>query len=192
MMSLDRCKRRKFLLLEECYGKKITDDNRLNPVFNKSTLETEVQLVPGSLLQEVKSDQSSSSLCVQSLDHDNVYMLCNNTDVHELSSFEAEVLVPVSPVRDRLRVLCDDNWLKEAAMIVEGSNVNVDLGADLDPVEGIVRYCGAVPELGKGIFYGIELLVRDFSLFFCQFFKLYLVCFININVMKSIVVIFVE
>ncbi|KAF8781799.1 hypothetical protein HNY73_012159 [Argiope bruennichi] len=159
-MSLERGKRRKFLLLEECYGKKITDDNRPTSLFNKSALETEVQLVPGSILQEVKSEPGSPSLCVQSLDHDNVYMLCNNTDVHELSPFEAEVLVPVSPVRDRLRVLSDDDWLKEAEMIVEGSNVNVDLGADLDPVEGIVRYCGVVPELGKGIVFGIELLVH--------------------------------
>ncbi|KFM63133.1 hypothetical protein X975_27048, partial [Stegodyphus mimosarum] len=159
-MSLERGKRRKFLLLEECYGKKILDDNRPNPLYNKNTLETEVQLVPGSLLQEIKSDQGSS-VCVQSLDHDNVYMLCNNSDVHELTPFEAEVLVPVSPVRDRLHVLSDEQWLKEAAMIVEGSNVNVDLGADLDPVEGIVRYCGIVPELGKGIFYGIELLVMS-------------------------------
>ncbi|GFY72565.1 CAP-Gly domain-containing protein [Trichonephila inaurata madagascariensis] len=159
-MSLERGKRRKFLLLEECYGKKITDDNRPNSLFNKSALETEVQLVPGSILQEIKSEPGSPSMCVQSLDHDNVYMLCNNSDVHELSPFEAEVLVPVSPVRDRLRVLSDEQWLKEAEMIVEGSNVNVDLGADLDPVEGIVRYCGVVPELGKGIVFGIELLVH--------------------------------
>ncbi|GIX76680.1 CAP-Gly domain-containing protein [Caerostris darwini] len=159
-MSLERVRRRKFLLLEECYGKKITDDNRPNSLFNKSALETEVQLVPGSILQEIKSEPGSPSMCVQSLDHDNVYMLCNNNDVHELSPFEAEVLVPVSPVRDRLRVLSDDQWLKEAEMIVEGSNVNVDLGADLDPVEGIVRYCGVVPELGKGIIFGIELLVH--------------------------------
>ncbi|XP_021004113.1 ubiquitin carboxyl-terminal hydrolase CYLD isoform X2 [Parasteatoda tepidariorum] len=157
---MDRPKKRKFLLIEECYGKKLTDDNRPNLLFNKLALETEVQLVPGSILQEIKSEPGSSSICVQSLDHDNVYMLCNDSDVHELTPFEAEILVPVSPVRDRLRVLGDEQWLKEAAMIVEGSNVNVDLGADLDPVEGIVRFCGNVPELGKGILYGVELLVH--------------------------------
>lgn len=159
-MSAERGKRRKFLLLEECYGKKITDDNRPNTLLYKSALETEVQLVPGSIVQEIEAEPPGSpSICVQSLDHDNVYMLCSNNDVHELSPFEAEVLVPVSPVRDRLKVLSDEHWLKEAEMIVEGSNVNVDLGADLDPVEGVVRYCGMVPELGKGIMFGIELLV---------------------------------
>ncbi|XP_067128573.1 ubiquitin carboxyl-terminal hydrolase CYLD isoform X2 [Centruroides vittatus] len=160
MMNQEPMRKRRFILRADCFGKKIGNDFHTNSS-RPSPIETEVQLPTGCILQEIRNDiaiKNKSALCLRSLDHDSVYLVCCGSEIEELTPFEADLLLSIIPFRERLKVFADNSALEQATLITEGSKVDVYLNDNLESVEGIVCYCGPVPELGKGIMFGVELL----------------------------------
>lgn len=156
---------KKFVLQNDFFAKRIIEhliDTGKPLTLRSNAFNKEVQLAKGSMLEELNTEKphTPGMLNLKCLDNDSIKVICPENALHEVSLFQAEILVAVSPVQDRLLVLEERSWIREAAMIMVGSNVYVDVGENKPPALGLVKYCGYVPEIGKGIMFGVELTVR--------------------------------
>ncbi|XP_065280600.1 ubiquitin carboxyl-terminal hydrolase CYLD isoform X4 [Dermacentor albipictus] len=107
----------------------------------------------GTLFEVLADDPYESKVKVQSLDPgDSGVILCNREILREVTSLEALVLLPVKPVRNRLKIYRDQEWLKEIPVISENKRVVVK-----DKFEGIVKFKGVVREYGPGIRFIVEI-----------------------------------
>ncbi|KAM7283184.1 uncharacterized protein ISCGN_000324 [Ixodes scapularis] len=107
----------------------------------------------GTLFEVLGDDPYDAKMKVQSLDPgDSTAILCRRDVLKELTPLEALVLLPVKPVRNRLKIYRDDDWLKEIPVICENKRVIVK-----DKVEGIVKFKGVVKEYGPGIRFIVEI-----------------------------------
>ncbi|KAK8769362.1 hypothetical protein V5799_014173 [Amblyomma americanum] len=107
----------------------------------------------GTLFEVLADDPYESKVKVQSLDPgDSGVILCNREILREVTSLEALVLLPVKPVRNRLKIYRDQEWLKEIPIISENKRVVVK-----DKFEGIVKFKGVVREYGPGIRFIVEI-----------------------------------
>ncbi|CAN7992179.1 unnamed protein product, partial [Ixodes hexagonus] len=107
----------------------------------------------GTLFEVLGDDPYDSKMKVQSLDPgDSTVILCRRDVLKELTPLEASVLLPVKPVRNRLKIYRDDDWLKEIPVICENKRVIVK-----DKLEGIVKFKGVVKEYGPGIRFIVEI-----------------------------------
>ncbi|KAH9362294.1 hypothetical protein HPB48_002272 [Haemaphysalis longicornis] len=109
----------------------------------------------GTLFEVLADDPYESKVKVQSLDPgDSGVVLCNREILREVTPLEALVLLPVKPVRNRLKIYRDQEWLKEIPVISENKRVVVK-----DKFEGIVKFKGVVREYGPGIRFIVEIQV---------------------------------
>ncbi|XP_077542882.1 ubiquitin carboxyl-terminal hydrolase CYLD isoform X2 [Haemaphysalis longicornis] len=107
----------------------------------------------GTLFEVLADDPYESKVKVQSLDPgDSGVVLCNREILREVTPLEALVLLPVKPVRNRLKIYRDQEWLKEIPVISENKRVVVK-----DKFEGIVKFKGVVREYGPGIRFIVEI-----------------------------------
>lgn len=107
----------------------------------------------GTLFEVLDDDPYETKVKVQSLDPgDSTVILCRRSYLRELTPLEALVLLPVKPVRNRLKIYRDEEWLKEIPVISENKRVIVK-----DKFEGIVKFKGVVREYGPGIRFIVEI-----------------------------------
>lgn len=115
----------------------------------------------GTLFEVLDDDPYETKVKVQSLDPgDSTVILCRRSYLRELTPLEALVLLPVKPVRNRLKIYRDEEWLKEIPVISENKRVIVK-----DKFEGIVKFKGVVREYGPGIRFIVEIQVTGVIIF---------------------------
>lgn len=159
---------KKFVLRCDWFAKKLkelSNNDRYTSSRDTPALQNEVQLVKGTMVEEMRGKHGSLNppyngmLNVKSLDHDDLYVTCPECVLVEVELFHAELLLAITPFRERWNVLEDKQWLKEASLLIVGALVNVRIKEDKDPAHGVIRFVGLVPEMGngKGFMFGVEL-----------------------------------
>lgn len=98
------------------------------------------------------------------LDQANVVLSLDERNVAELDEKLAELLFPITNCEERYSLLCNEHRLERARQIDCGSKVRVQLRSGDDSLPGVVRFKGSLlPERAlSGIWFGVELLVRNF------------------------------
>lgn len=97
------------------------------------------------------------------LDQSNVVVSVDERDTLELDEALAELLFPITNCEERYGLLRDSPRLQRARSIRCGSRVRVQLRSGDTPLPGVVRFRGALlPDRAlSGIWFGVELLVRN-------------------------------
>lgn len=101
------------------------------------------------------------------LDQTNVVLSLDERDVLELDENLAELLFPITNCEERYALLCNKSRLDRVRDIDCGSKVRVQLRSGDEPLPGVVRFKGSLlPDRAlSGIWFGVELLVRNVTLF---------------------------
>ncbi|KAG1682126.1 hypothetical protein GQR58_011321 [Nymphon striatum] len=165
--------KRKFILLSERFAKRVplvTLADTSTATSGRSArcgrlVDMEVELPTGNLLEETTdpiaeslfgANDDSDMIYLKSMDFQEVYLHCVKSEVEELRTFEADVLFPVRPYQERLRIFMDESWLEDANNMTVGDHVQIEF--ESHATRGIIKYKGLVPEKSpEGIMFGVEL-----------------------------------
>ncbi|XP_014665395.1 PREDICTED: LOW QUALITY PROTEIN: ubiquitin carboxyl-terminal hydrolase CYLD-like [Priapulus caudatus] len=155
----DKTARIRYILLEDKYGQKRQISGMV-----RQFIDTEIEVEKGillKLLDDVKDKRGivhkeEKKVQLASIEREDVTLVCSVSDIFQLSSVEADLLLAISSPAIRMQVLHNDEWLREGSSIKEGDLIDVYLHGLSKAASGIVRYRGTV--LGfKGTMFGIEM-----------------------------------
>ena len=120
----------------------------------------DIVVLKGSLWKLVEIDSDSKNqrrLTLNSIDYESVILQTSSCEAELINQQEFDILIALSSMQERYKVYKDDNWMKQASEMDQGSVVHLLKFADLpDEVPGKIRYKGSLQTL-KGTWFGIEL-----------------------------------
>jgi hypothetical protein len=149
------------VLLRDKTGRKI------DKVYSSVDSKRIVSLCKGEILEKRPHEKPLAPMGLQRftvLDRPSVYVECCRDEAKQIDEDEAFLLLPVSSLNERLRLLEDRKVLEFGKKLKEEDYVYVSLKLSKSQnarqdVEGIIRYKGPL-EGSFGIQFGVEIVVR--------------------------------
>jgi hypothetical protein len=123
---------------------------------------SKVELLPGNLLICLDEKHSSDRILfvLETLDPENIEVECvPGEEIEEVRTKEIDLLKPIPTHGERLSVFQNKEWLSEGVRLTKDDSVWVSVKGQTSDLLGVIRYKGLLPGL-KGIFFGVELVVR--------------------------------
>ena len=130
---------------------------------NYSAMSSSIKCVPllqGEILIRnvtTAADESKGLIRLHPYDKPAYFSDCLLGDVKRISKKEAKLLLPISTMGDRFKLLNNKSLLKNGKKMILGSYVYVTVSKQ--ELQGIVRYKGPLRN-EFGTWFGVELLVR--------------------------------
>ena len=158
------------VMLEKCVLLKDTiaykQISRWNILTTKSFYEESI--LSGSLLVELTDAEARETyqhfafpLNYKKYSDDSIKLYCKPEQVLQLNDQQFDLLLGVKLLSDRLKALNILNWAEKLRI---GFGINLSIPTVSNPVRGIVRYIGPLPD-EEGTKFGIELLVSIWHYF---------------------------
>jgi hypothetical protein len=140
---------------------------KIDKVYSSVDLQKFVSLGKGEILERRPHEKPPDPMGIQRftvVDRPSVYVDCCRNEAKKIDEDEALLLLPVSSLNERLRLLEDRKVLEFGKKLKEEDYVYVSLKLSKSQnarqdVEGIIRYKGPL-EGSFGIQFGVEIVVR--------------------------------